>query len=78
MHSLHSHNLYFSTTYHPSVYDITYKTLGHIYPGIDTESWEGEYIPYKKEMESERNFSVSLSSICPGKSLNTHQSFYPE
>ena len=34
MHYLCSHNIYFSTTYYLSVYDITYKTLDDTHPGI--------------------------------------------
>ena len=39
-----------------SVYDITYKTLGHTYPGIYTAAEMGENIPPKKGMELERGY----------------------
>ena len=38
MHYMLSRDIYFSTTYHPSVYEITYKTLGHAHTVIDTEA----------------------------------------
>ena len=41
----------------------TYKTLGHTHPGIYTAADMGEYSPYKKGMELERNFSFNLSRI---------------
>ena len=53
MHFLQSRDIYLSRTYPPSVYEITYKTLGHTHPGIDTASYKGEDIPYKKDMESD-------------------------
>ena len=65
MHYLLSRNTYFSTMYHMSVYDVTYKTLGHtnliIYTAVDVV----EYIPYKQGVYLERNFSLTLSSINP-------------
>ena len=60
-----------------SVYDVTYKTLGHTYPGIYTASEMGEYSPSKKGMELERNFSFTLSSI-KEISLDPHKIFHPE
>ena len=78
MHYLCGHNIYFSTAYHLSVYDITYNTLGYTHPGIVTTTEKGEYIPSKKRMELERNFSLTLSSIHPEISLETQEIFYPE
>ena len=78
MHYLGSHNIYFSTTYDLSVYDITYKTLGHINSRINAEADNGEYIPPKKGMELENNFSSILSSINNERTLETHEIFHPE
>ena len=36
------------------------KKLGHTHPGISTTAEMGEYIPLKKSMELERNFSLTL------------------
>ena len=52
MHYLWSRDLYFSTTYHKLVYEITYKTLDYTHPIIDTAAYKGEVSPSKKEMES--------------------------
>ena len=60
-----------------SVYDITYKTLGHTHHGIYTASEMGEYSLSKKGMKLERNFSFNLSSI-KEKSLEPHKIFHPE
>ena len=48
-----------------SVYDVTYETLGHIYPVIYTAAEVGEYILPKKGIKFERNFSLTLSIINP-------------
>ena len=65
MHYLFSRDIYFSTTYNLSVYDITYKTLDHTHPVIVTESEKGKYIPTKKDMEFESNSLLNLSIIYP-------------
>ena len=36
IHYLCSFDIHLSTMYHMSVYDVTYKTLGHTHPGIAT------------------------------------------
>ena len=61
-----------------SVYDVTYKNLGHTHPGISTAEDMGEYIPPKKGMELERDSLLTLSSINPEISLETHKIFHPE
>ena len=60
-----------------SVYDITYKTLGHTNPGIYTAEDMGEYTPPKKMMELGKK-SLDLSSTNPEVSLETHKIFHPE
>ena len=55
-------NIYFSATYHLSVYDVKLKKLGHTHPGIVTPADKGEYKSPNKLMELERNFSFTLSS----------------
>ena len=59
-----------------SVYDVTYKTLGHTHPGIFTSAEMGQHSPYKKGMELERNFSFTPSSI-KERSLEPHKIFHP-
>ena len=49
MHYLCIRNIYFSTTYHLSVYEIIYETLGHIHPGIFTAADKGKYNPPHKK-----------------------------
>ena len=63
MHYPCSDDIYFSTTQHMSVYDVTYKTLGHTQPVISNASKMGEYSMPKKRMKPERNLSLNLSSI---------------
>ena len=46
-----------------SVYEVTYKTIGHTHTGIYTAAEMGEYSTSKKGMELERNFPFTLSSI---------------
>ena len=65
MHYWCSRNIHFSTTYHPSVYDVTYETLGHTQPGIVTAADKVKCIPHKKGMELEGNLLFNLSSIHP-------------
>ena len=48
-----------------SVYEITYKYLGHTHLVIVTASKKGEYTPAKEMMESERILSLKLSIIHP-------------
>ena len=60
-----SRNIYLSTTYHQSVYEITYENLGRIHPAFVTAGNNGEYNPYKKGMELEFNFLLTLSIIHP-------------
>ena len=38
-----------------SIYDVTYKTLGHTYPGISTIAKMGENSPPKKRKELEKD-----------------------
>ena len=52
MHYMYSHDIYFSKTYHLSVYETTYKTIGHTHPVIVTASDKGEYSPPKKRPNS--------------------------
>ena len=51
MHYPCSSNIYFYTTYHMSVYDVTHETLSHTHPVIYTPSDKGEYSTPKKGME---------------------------
>ena len=60
-----------------SVYDFTYETIGHTHTGIYSASEMGKYIPYKKGMELEGNFSFNLSSI-KERLLETRKKFHPE
>ena len=60
-----------------SVYDVTYKTLGRTYPVIYTAVEMGWYSPSNKWTELERNFSLTLSSINPERSLENHKIFHP-
>ena len=53
MHYLRNHDIYFSTTYHMPVYDITYKNLGHTHYEIDTTAEKDEYNPPKKSIQLE-------------------------
>ena len=55
-------DIYFYTTYNLSVYDISYKTLDHTYPGIVNAAEKGEYTPTNKYMELESNSLFTLSS----------------
>ena len=55
MHYPCSRDIYLSTTYHVSVYDIIYKILGHTHLWIYTTSDMGEYRPPKKGVELESN-----------------------
>ena len=64
MHYPCSCDIYYSTTYHFSVYEVTYETLGHTHPEMFF-SENGEYIPAKKDMELESNPWSKLSSIHP-------------
>ena len=61
-----------------SVYNVTYKTLGHTHPRISTAEEMGSYSPPKKGMESERNFSLTPSSFNLEIELDTHRIFHPE
>ena len=61
-----------------SVYDVTYKTLGHTHPVISTAADMGEYSPPNKWMELERYSLLNLSSINPEILLETHKIFHPE
>ena len=61
-----------------SVYDITYKTLGHTHHRNGTAAQKGERIPTKKEKEFEKNYLLNLPSIHPEKSLDTHEKCYPK
>ena len=61
-----------------SVYDVTYKTLGHTHPGTSTAAAMGEYSPHKKRMELEMYSLLTVSSINLGRSLETHKIFQPE
>ena len=61
-----------------SVYKITYQTLYHTYPGISTAADIGKYSPSTICMELERDLSLTLSSINPEISLETHKIFHPE
>ena len=54
MHYMCSH----ATRYHMSVYDATYKTLGHTQPGIYTAAEMGEYSKSKKGMEMGKEFLI--------------------
>ena len=65
MHYPCSQYIYFSTTYHISVYDITYKTLDHTHPVISNVADMGEYIPPNKGIYLERNLSLTISIINP-------------
>ena len=76
MHYLFSRYIHFSTTYHLSVYDITYETLGHTHPVIFTVTDNAEYIPTKTDMELESNSLLTPSSIHPEKSMETHEIFH--
>ena len=78
MNYMCSRDIYFSTTYHLSVYDMTYKALGRTCTGIFILSDKDEYNPPNKDMELERNYLLTLSSIHPEKSLETHEIFHPE
>ena len=46
MNYLDSCNIYFSTTYNLSFYDITYKNLVHTHPGINNEADKRELKQY--------------------------------
>ena len=61
-----------------SVYDITYKTLVHTHPVIYIAAQMGEYSATKKVMELERNYLLTLQSINPEISLETHKILHPE
>ena len=61
-----------------SVYNVTYKTLGHTHPGTSAAVEMGEYSPPKKGMKLESNFSLTLSNINPERSLDTHKILYSE
>ena len=43
-----------------SVYDVAYENLCHKHYGIYTAAEISEYIQYKKGMELEMNFSLTL------------------
>ena len=75
MHYTFSRNIHLSKTQHMSVQDITYETLGHTHPVISTASDLGKCSLPKKGMKLERNFSLTLSSIDPDISLQTHKYF---
>ena len=61
-----------------SVYDVTYKTLSHIHPGISTSEDIVGYIPPKKGVELERAYLLTLLIINLLISLETHKTFHPE
>ena len=61
-----------------SVYDVTYKTLGNTHPGISTPEDMGKNSPPKKGVEMERDPLLTLSSINPERSLETHKIFHLE
>ena len=73
-----SSDIYFSTTYQISVYEIIYKTIGHTHSRIFTMEEKGEYTPTKEGIETEMNLSSNLSSIHPEISLDTKERFHPE
>ena len=58
-----------------SVYDFTYKNLGHTHTGTSTAAEMGEYSPHKKGMELERDYLLTLSSINLLISLENHEIF---
>ena len=43
-----------------SVYDVTYKTLGHTHPGFSTATDMGKYSPHNKGMELEWVYLLNL------------------
>ena len=61
-----------------SVYDVTYETLGHTHSVITTAEDMVEYRPPNNGMESESNFSLTLSSINPEILLEIHKRFNPK
>ena len=75
MHYLSSCDIYLSKTYHLSVYDITYETLGHTHPGFFTAADKGECSP---TMELERNYVLTLPIIHTEKLYETHKIFCPK
>ena len=78
MQNLCSRTISFSTTWHMSVYEITYKTIGQTHHVIYTAEEMGEYSPPKKGMEVERNLSLTLSIINTKILLETHKIFHLE
>ena len=75
---MYSHNIYFFTSYHTSVYEITYKTISHTNPEFFTAAEMGEYTSSKKGMESKRNLSLNPSSIHTEISLENDKIFHLE
>ena len=73
-----NYSIYFSTTYDLSVYDTKYKTLVHTHLVMVIAAYKVEYRPPNKGIESERNFSLTLSSVHPERSLEAHERFHPE
>ena len=61
-----------------SVYDATYKTLGHTHPRIYTVADMGKYSPPHKGMELERYSFWNLLGINTERSLENHRKFHPE
>ena len=61
-----------------SVYDITYKSLGHTRPIIYTTEEMGEYLPPKTGIELDGNLSLTLSSSTAEISLQTYKIFHSE
>ena len=61
-----------------SIYNTTQKTLGRTHPVMVAADDKDEYSPPKKGIESERNLSLTLSSIHTEISLATHEIFHPE
>ena len=75
---MRSRDIYFSTTYHLSVYDVTYETLSNTHPEISTSAYMGEYSPPKKGTELERDSLLTLSGINPERSLEAYKISHPE
>ena len=63
MHYLYIRDVYSSKIYHLSVYDTTYRALGHTHPVTVTAAENSWYIPPKKGMKLENNDLLTLPSI---------------
>ena len=61
-----------------SLNDVRYEILGHTDLVTSTVSEMGEYSRPKKGTELERNYLLTLSSINPEISLETHKTFHPK